>query len=35
MKKKIFVGIAVLAITAIASFNVNLNTNSEVFAFNG
>lgn len=30
MKKKIFVGIAVLAITAIASFNVNLNTNSEV-----
>ena len=30
MKKKIFFGIAVLAITAIASFNVNLNTNSEV-----
>ncbi|WP_313381507.1 NVEALA domain-containing protein [Proteiniphilum saccharofermentans] len=30
MKKKIFVGIAVLAMAAIAAFNVNLNTNSEV-----
>ncbi len=30
MKKKILVGIAVLAIAAIAAFNVNLNTKSEV-----
>lgn len=29
MKKKIFVGIAVLAIAAIAMFNVNLNTNQK------
>ena len=30
MKKEILVGIAVLAIAAIAAFNVNLNTKSEV-----
>jgi hypothetical protein len=28
MKKKIFIGVAFLAIAAIAAFNVNLNTNT-------